>query len=267
MTDINRALFVAWQDPRSQRFFPVARLAQITGENCDDCFEFVYIRAALEAQQQGFLPFLSFPDLFGLYRSRELFPLFANRLLSSSRPDFTEYLEQLGLPPSQRSPLLILSRSGGRRTTDTLELFPLPVFEPGYGYRTWFWAHGLRHLPPTSLDQINALTPDTRLYIAPEPNNPVNPQAIALHTDDGIPVGYMPSYLLDDAQELHQRCDICEVFVDRVNTPSAPLPQRLLCRLESCWPWGFTPYSTSRYQPLPEEAAVVVSSLPDEAAV
>ena len=125
MPEITRALFVAWQNPETRRFYPVGRLAQVTGDTCDDCFEFVYIAAAREAEQQGFLPFLSFPELEELYRGRELFPMFANRILPTSRPDFSEYLEQLGLPPATSSPVQILSRSGGRRATDTLRALPV----------------------------------------------------------------------------------------------------------------------------------------------
>ena len=257
MPEITRALFVAWQNPETRRFTPVARLAQIVGDDCEDCFEFVYIQAAHEAMQQGFLPFLAFPELEGLYRSRQLFPMFANRILPASRPDFADYLEQLGLPSATSSPVLILSRSGGRRATDTLELFPLPTFEPEIGYRTWFWAHALRHLSQISHDRITQLQTQERLYVMYDVQNPVDPMALALRTEDRAVVGYMPAYLLDDTHELLQTCSFCQVYVDRINPPPAPIQQRLLCRLESCWPTGFVPYSTARYQPLTQGAATV----------
>ena len=108
MPEVARALFVAWQNPDTRRFTPVARLAQVTGDECQDCFEFAYIHAARQATEQGFLPFLAFPELETLYRAHELFPMFANRILSTSRPDYPEYLERLGLPPATASPVLIL---------------------------------------------------------------------------------------------------------------------------------------------------------------
>ena len=49
--------------------------------------------------------------------------------------------------------------------------------------------------------------------------NPVDPSALALRTEDRIIVGYMPGYLLDDAHTLHQTCVICEVKVERMNPP------------------------------------------------
>ena len=259
MASVIRALFVAWQDPASRRFFPVARLAQIAEDDCEDCFEFVYIEAVNAARAEGFQPFLSFPDFETLYRSRELFPMFANRLLPKSRPDFHEYIEQLGLPPATTSPIIILSRSAGRRVTDALELFPLPEFEADFGYRTWFWAHGLRHVPGLSMDRLNRLQAEEPLFPWCDTQNPVVSKAILLQTSDGHRVGYMPTYLLEDASALQATCDISKIYVERVNSVEVPIQQRLLCRLESCWPDGFVPYSTSSYQPLVADAAEILA--------
>ena len=178
MTEVLHALFVAWQNPETRRFYPVARLAQVKGSTCIDCYEFTYIQGCLEAG--GFHPFVSFPDIHQVYRSRSLFPMFTNRLLSRSRSDFPEYISLLGLPTTTTSPMTILGRSSGRRATDTLELFPLPEFEPGIGYRTWFWVHGLRHLPTLVQSQIETLTIGERLLPRCETDNPVNPFAIKL---------------------------------------------------------------------------------------
>lgn len=254
MPEVLHALFVAWQSPTTRRFYPVARLAQVSGAGCEECFEFTYIQGAVQAD--AFQPFISFPELHQVYRSRCLFPMFTNRLISSSRSDFPEYMAQLGLPPTTTSPITILSRSGGRRATDTLELFPLPEFEPEYGYRTWFWVHGVRHLPPVVQSQIETLAIGERVFPHCETGNPVDPSVIKLRTSRGGNwIGYMPSYLLDDAHTLQESCAISHISVDRINPSPAPLQQRVLCRLESCWPEGFIPYSTPRYQPLSSEAA------------
>ena len=85
--------------------------------------------------------------------------------------------------------------------------------------------------------------------------NPADHTALALRTEEGTVVGYMPAYLIDDTRELLETCLLCEVYVDRINPLPAPIQQRLLCRLESCWPPGFAPYSTPRYQPLAQGAA------------
>lgn len=262
MPNVVHALFVAWQNPTTRRFSPVARLAQIEGDGCEDCFEFVYIAGANQAN--GFQPFVSFPDFDQVYRAGELFPMFANRILPASRSDYPEYLSQLGLPASTTSPVTILSRSSGRRTTDTLELFPLPEFEHEFGYRVWFWVHGIRHLQPRPDERIAALEQEERLCVRPDLHNPVVPEALGLWTEDEVQIGYMPSYLLDDAHTLHDTCMFCEVYVDRVNLPPAPIQQRLLCRLQSCWPDGFTPYATARYQPLSSNAAQILPPVFEE---
>lgn len=262
MSRIIQALFVAWRNPETRQFYPVARLAQIEGDGCADCFEFVYIQGANQAP--GFAPFLSFPDLQQVYRGRELFPMFVNRLLPRKRSDFPRYIEQLGLPPATISPITILSRSSGRRATDTLELFPLPEFDPEHGHQTWFWLRGIRHLDPSPEPVIARLSPGDPLVAAIDEQNPAVANAIRLLTPEGEPIGYMPTYLLDDAYELHQICDYCQIHVDRLNPSPAPIQQRLLCRLESCWPYGFTPYSSDRYQPLNPAAAVVTPVVFDE---
>ncbi len=257
MTEVLHALFVAWQHPETRRFHPVARLAQVQGAGCADCFEFAYIEGARQAG--GFQPFVSFPDLHQVYRSRSLFPMFTNRLLSSSRSDFPEYMAQLGLPVATKSPIIILSRSGGRRATDNLELFPLPELESEYGYRTWFWAHGLRYLPHEAQLRIETLTLGERVLPLCETENPVDPSAIKLLSSRGGHwIGYMPSYLLDDAHTLQESCAVSHIYVERINPSSAPLQQRVLCRLETCWPEGFIPYSTPRYLPLSPEAALIL---------
>lgn len=255
MPNVLHALFVAWQNPETRRFYPVARLAQIEGDGCQDCFEFVYIRGATQAE--GFRPFVSFPSLHQIYRARDLFPMFDNRLVSKKRSDFPEYIAQLGLPAATTSPITILSRSSGRRATDTLELFPLPELEPEFGYRTWFWAHSLRYLSPAGQQRLLSLAPNEQLFPRCDEANPVDKTAIELLTGDGLRVGYMPAYLLDDAHTLQETCLTCEVYVERLNLPPAPIQQRLLCRLQSCWPEGFVPYSSGRYQPLSNEAASV----------
>ncbi len=39
---------------------------------------------------------------------------------------------------------------------------------------------------------------------------------------------------------------------DRIHP--APIQQRLLCRLQACWPDDFIPFASQRYQPLSDRA-------------
>lgn len=254
MTENVQVLFVAWQDPTHRRFWPIARLVSLPPG--DRRFEFCYIRGVNRAQEQGFRPFLAFPELHQVYRSRELFPLFANRLMSPSRMDYPQYIERLGLEPENSMPLEVLARSGGARTTDSIELFPLPVFhEEFHRYRTYFLAHAIRYLPAASHERILQLETNEKLLLMGDCQNPVDPQAIALRTEDRVIVGYVPGYLLQDAWALVENCGRLEIRVSRVNPPPAPLQHRLLCRLDACWPDDFQPFFESRYEPISDEAA------------
>ena len=248
-----RAIFVAWQQPQTRRYYPVARLLPGVGAE-HNLFEFVYIRGAEEAAKDGFQPFLAFPDLNAVYRSRELFPFFANRLMSSKRPDFPDHVRRLGLD-THADPILILARSGGTRATDSIELFALPLWDEAIScYQASFWMHGYRHLNPQEQARVLALQPDEELRVEHEPANVADPNAIRLFSADGVFVGYVPRYLASDAVHLLRTCQHFKVFVERVNQDPAPTQQRLLCRVESCWPEGFEPCSQPVYQPIPSGA-------------
>jgi len=248
-----QALYVAWQQPESRRYFPVARLVAGVGD-IPGLYEFVYIKGAEEAQNADFEPFPAFPKLSEVYRSKELFPFFANRLMSINRPDYPSYLQSLGLD-STADPMHILARSGGGRTTDSIELFSLPTRAGKNGtLRTFFWMHGFRYLDPVQQDCVLRLQPGEELFASQQRDNAVDSNAIRLETADHTPVGYMPRYLASEALSLfNSNCEF-RVLVERVNPPPAPTQQRLLCRLEACWPSDFQPFASDTYQPIPADA-------------
>jgi hypothetical protein len=65
-------LFLAWQDTSGRRWYTIGRL---TRNNAT--YEFVYTKGVLEAQREaGFQTLPSFPNLYKVYRSEELFPVF-----------------------------------------------------------------------------------------------------------------------------------------------------------------------------------------------
>jgi hypothetical protein len=250
------AIFVAWQHAATRRYYPVGRLAQTFFED-GPLFEFAYIQGANDAAAVGFQPFLAFPELARVYRSRELFPFFSNRVMSRNRADFPAYMARLGLP-TDASAMQILARSGGARATDSIELFPLPAREPDREwFLTHFWLHGLRHLAPEGQARVEALQPGERLHCRHEATNAHDSNAMQLFTNDGFFVGYIPRYLASDAVRLLGECNSIEVFVERVNPAPAPSQHRLLCRMESCWPDGFQPCGQDVYKPISAEATAV----------
>ena len=88
----------------------------------------------------------------------------------------------------------------------------------------------------------------------PDPFNESDGYAMAVRTvEERMIVGYFPRYLARDAWRLLQEChpDFMRIFVERVNA-DAPLQQRLLCRMNACWPAGFHPCSDDSFLPIPD---------------
>jgi len=112
-----RKLIVNWQHESAGAVVPVAELLA-TRPPEETYFEFGYIEGVRKALEHGFQPFLAFPDLDRRYIGSELFPFFSNRVLSRTRPDYTAYVEALGLSVQTASEVDLLGRSTGRRQTD-----------------------------------------------------------------------------------------------------------------------------------------------------
>jgi hypothetical protein len=220
------ALFVNWQDEKSRRIFPVARLITLKG---GAGYEFAYIAAAREAQRFGFAPFQAFPDLDEVYEASELPAFFKNRLLQQSRPDYPQYLQELGLAPADATPVDILARSGGRRVTDPLEVFAefVPV---GDRLETHFFVRGIRHVEGAEAAALQLRSGD-ELRLKHESTNEHNPNAHLVICHDGQAVGYVPDYLVDDLGDLVESDHSLRVEAVQVNQPPAPSQQRLLCKL------------------------------------
>lgn len=255
---MSQTLLVAWQDPVARRWRPVGRLSR-----AGSLFEFVYVKGAESAQREsGFRPFESFTKLDDIYQSDVLFPLFANRVPSPSRSDYQDFTTWLNVPAGERDPIVLLARSAGRRATDSLELFPIPLPNDEGAYVAHFFAHGIRYATPEAKDRILRLKVGDSLLLAHDFQNELDCRALLLRTredtDDGRHiVGYCPSYLLDDAFDLIVRCEFQPlVTVEKINPPPAPIQMRLLCKLDGCWPDGFAPFSGEAYKPIPSNAIV-----------
>ncbi|MEM9881712.1 MAG: DNA-binding protein [Planctomycetota bacterium] len=250
-------LFVTWQDPRSRRYWPVGRL-RVFGDGDARRYEFVYLRGAQQTGDAGFRGFVGFPDLYRVYRDHLLFPLFANRLMPRSRPDYGEFVTRLDLDPDTADDMEVLARSGGRRNTDSIEVFAQPDRDRDGCYRSFFLAHGIRYLHPdlqrTLMDSVRI---GDRLFLQWDTQNPADHQAMSLRTANHLAAGFVPRYLTDDAWRLQREQDLCgwpiEITVAHVNPAPAPMQQRLVCRMEACWPDGFVPFSGDAYQPVPED--------------
>jgi hypothetical protein len=245
--NINK-LYLAWENPIEHRWMPVG---QLTIDD-DNMYKFVYTKGAKSSR--NFEPFARMKDLNQVYRSETLFPLFGNRLLSTRRPEYDDYMEWLDIKDSEYDAFTILAITGGIRGTDTFEVFPCPRPNDEGDYEVQFFSHGLRHLPRQAIERVNSLHKGDRLFILPDIQNMYDPMALVLRTDDPVElVGYCPRYLSPDFYELLERARTAaiNVYVKRVNV-DAPLHLRLFCRMVAPWPDGFKPCSGEEFEPLVE---------------
>lgn len=240
------ALFVAWQSrgPEGGHWGPIGRL-----EHTGSGYRFQYTQGAKTLG--AFQPFPEMDDLEAIYESDELFPLFANRLLSRSRPEYEAYLAWGGFDPEHHpDPIAILGVTEGRRATDSLELFPCPIEDVDGCFLSKFFLHGIRWCGPEAEQCIAGLRHDALLRLVPEDANESDANAVAVYDPTGTTkIGYVPRYLAADARTLLEECAFIEVRIERVNV-AAPRQQRVLCRMKACWPEGFRPCDDKAFQPI-----------------
>ncbi len=247
-----KTLFVAWHstEPNNPSWGPVGRL-DFDGQ----VYRFCYTQGARVLR--GFQPFEEMPDLDQVYESETLFPLFSNRLLSSSRSEYEAFLRWGDFAPGESpDPLAILGVTEGIRQTDAIEVFPCPA--PGEtGYVNKFFLHGIRWMPPAAIDRANQLNQNDKLIVMHDPSNQYDHNAVAVYTDtERTLIGYVPRYLARDVLKLLKECDCesIELVVQRVNR-DAPLQHRVLCRISACWPPGFKACGGKEFLPIPSNVS------------
>ena len=243
---MSNAVYTAWRsgDETHGHWTPVGKL-----ERWGEGYRFFYTNGALKF---GFQPFPGMSDLRSIYESDSLFPIFTNRLLSKSRPEYEAFLTWGGFDPSNPpDPLALLSVTEGIRQTDSLEIFPCPSPDVDGCYLTKFFIHGVRWCLPDAVDRIDRLRAGERLELEREPGNPADPNAVIVLSVDQVKLGYVPRYMAYEIGALFEKCDpdFIEVAVERVN-PAAPMQMRVLCSMKACWPDDFTPCAGEEFQPI-----------------
>ena len=243
-----QTLFLAWHGAGENRlWYPVGRL-----EAAPECssFQFQYIGGAKRAKKEAEFPLIiGFPEIDNKYRSEELFPLFQNRIMSPSRPDFKSYLKALDLK-EDANPIEILAANGGERVTDRYEVFPLPARQPDGSFLFRFFLHGWRYASASAQERMAELKPGEELRITLELNNPVTGQGVQVQTSDYQMIGWAPHYLVDDfTAALADGPGKYSAHVVRLNPQPIPSKQRLLVELRCHWT-SHEPMSGPDYQPL-----------------
>jgi hypothetical protein len=169
--------------------------------------------------------------------------------MSPNRPDYAGYVTELGLSVDTADPLVLLARSGGKRTTDRLEIYAAP--DGDVGSCVWhFLLRGVRHLPASAEARIASLAPGEPLFVMRDVQNSHNQKALLLRSDDRVNLGYVPDLLVDDLASLDLSPGNFEVTVAQVNPQPSPVQHRVLCHLRLRWPKEKRPFMSDRFTPI-----------------
>lgn len=239
-------LYIAWQDPQTRTWHTVGRLDRDESGG----YRFGYTSGAFASPRFTYLGRMM--DKAQTYYSEALFPLFANRLLAKKRPEYPAYLSWMGIEGNKPDPLDLLARSGGRRGTDQLCVYP--KIEPDHDgrMRLFFFAHGLRYLSPAEQTIIAGLEPGGSLQLKAEDDNAHDRFALLLESQHTARLGYCPRYLNQGLRRALRQLPL-DLVVEKVNC-DAPLQFRLLCKAVFSAPDGFDLYATDEHHLIAEPA-------------
>lgn len=220
------SLYVGWQNEDTREWVPVAKLSK-----SEDAYTLQYTRGA--KRSKSFVGLGRMGDLDKTYLSKELFPFFKNRLISRSRPEYSDYLRWLGLQSLDDDPMTMLAVTGGVRATDSLELIPSPR-QDGDRLVMDFFPRGVNYLPGDVLKIIDRLAAGTRLYLMKDVQNEHDLNAFALRIDEPrVMIGYFARYYCRGLSRLlEQHGSDVRVHIKQVNE-DAPTGMRFLCTLSA----------------------------------
>lgn len=255
-----KSIYILWQDIESRRQFPVGHLEYIYNDH--ESYQFCYIQGVTNAISHGFQPFPGFPELESTYVSSELFPFFQNRILQPSREEYDAFVKSLGLSPYGAKPIDILARSGGRRATDTIEVFaPAEIIEcaeEDYNIaRYYFLLHGLSHMKECAQDLVTDLVKeDDQVFVMHDIQNHADENALLLRTHDYCSIGFIPRYLLGDMwiNNLLHKDLVFSIY--KINKPPSPIQQRIVCKAEAKVTKDFVSCSSKIYNAYRKTAKV-----------
>jgi hypothetical protein len=248
-----RRLILNWRHEPSGAIMPVAELLS-TRPPEESRYEFGYIEGVRRAIVLGFQPFLAFPHLHRRYTGAQLFPFFRNRVLPTTRPDYVDYVEALGLSVETADVVDLLGRSEGRRRTDRIEVVLAAERDPTTGrYVTRFLLRGVRHVVDAE-SVISRIHAGSELEAVLEPTNSRNPRARQLRFEGEV-IGHVADYLLVDLDALEATDATPRFIVERVNPPPHPAHHRVLVQVDAPWPQGFEPFDDPMFQPYRSDAS------------
>jgi hypothetical protein len=228
MTEHN-TVYLAWQAPETRDWHVVGALIEHV-----DKYVFHYTQGATRAHK--FSPFSGMEDLSKSYISKELFPLFHNRLLSQRRPEYPNFIKWLGLSPTEATPANILARSGGTRGTDHLQVFKRIEVDSEGAFKHFFFLHGLGYLSSSVHERIDSLEQGEELALCLDNQNTYDPSAVIVRAKSPAEIiGYCPRYLAKDVRKLLEEPCTLKASIETISK-DAPKNYRVMCKIEGLAP-------------------------------
>lgn len=182
-------VYVSWQNPESRIWNIVGRLLRK-----EKSYIFNYTKGVKKSEI--FQPFSGMEDLKSEYHSEDLFPFFSNRILSTKRPEYKEYISWLGLNESNADALKILTRSEGTRGTDNYQVIKKFSWDSEGNFKHSFFSHGLRHLHPSAKEVVINSNIGDGVFLCLDKQNIFDKDAVLIRTDNPKHlIGYVPKFL------------------------------------------------------------------------
>ena len=181
-------LYLIWKSEKNRTQYIIGELSKNTQ------YEFKYGTEISKAQDAGFMPLISFPELDTTYRSDVLFPVFESRLPDKKRRDMDSILNKYGL--KEYEPYQLLKRSGARLPIDSL-YFIDPIFETNKPFKRVFYMAGVRHYigcDGSNCDKTLEIETGDEVILKLEPTNSMDNKAIQVLNRDHQLLGYIPRY-------------------------------------------------------------------------
>ncbi|WP_068481339.1 HIRAN domain-containing protein [Pseudoclavibacter helvolus] len=220
-----RELLLIWQNPKNRKF----RVAGLLTYSADEGYSFRYQPTI--ASDPDFFPLAEYPDLEHEYVASHLPPFFANRVMSTRRGSYPQYLDWMGLDVNAANlPIELLVRTGASKATDTFHIVEKPA-RSATTFTSRFFVSGIRHQPGAEVT-IEDIKSGEELQLQPEPDNPKNPDAHMVLRSHDERIGWVPDWLCGEVAAMAAEGWSYRVIAEQVN-PSAPAHIRVLCRLEA----------------------------------
>ncbi len=227
-----RFFYVAWRSPEGPRRYHVIARVDLAPNR----YRFRYTHGLQGARKDGLNSLMAFPKEHQVYETKSPFPLLSNRLMNTSRPNYKEYLEGIGLPTDvMPSAADELSRTGGHRMTDHIHLFEAPMRE-GDELLLRFAMHGTRHMGNTAISTARTLEPGTELFLMHDWQNSHDAQALALRQEGTATLlGYVPRYHCGGIHRLRAAGHTMRTKVIYPVPLGDPYGVRVVCELRAPW--------------------------------